>query len=504
MAAYFEIVDVYAREILDSRGNPTVEAEVKVRADGHVFTGRAGVPSGASTGEHEARELRDSDSRRYHGLGVRQAVVNVNDRIRTVLLGKDASDQVQIDEILKCTDGTENKCNLGANAMLSVSMACAKASAKALNQPLFRYLGGVYGIRMPIPMMNILNGGRHAANTVDVQEFMILPVGAKDEKGDFLFREGLRWCTEIYHTLKEILERDGYATAVGDEGGFAPDLKDTEEVLDYLMRAVREAGYEPGMQIAFALDVAASELYNKDSALYDFPRESRRKEAELLAAQCGITAPVNVSGHSREEHSGTGVRCSDNIVQEILHTPSEKLPIAETNGRLADTISVAVHRTTEEMIAYYEKLVAKYPIVSIEDGLDENDWDGWAEMTRRIGDQVQLVGDDLFVTNTTRLKEGIRKKAGNAILIKVNQIGTLSESFEAIVTAKRAGYQTIVSHRSGETEDAIIADIAVALNCGQIKAGAPCRGERTAKYNELLRVEETLHSYCSLVSHSHR
>ncbi|MCD7921284.1 MAG: enolase [Clostridiales bacterium] len=469
MAAYFEIVDVYAREILDSRGNPTVEAEVKIRADGHSFTGRASVPSGASTGEHEARELRDSDSRRYHGLGVRQAAVNVNDRIRTVLLGKDASDQVLIDDILKCTDGTDNKCNLGANAMLSVSMACAKASARALNQPLFRYLGGVYGIRMPVPMMNILNGGRHAANTVDVQEFMILPVGAKDEKGDFHFREGLRWCVEIYHTLKQILEKDGYATAVGDEGGFAPDLKDTEEVLDYLMRAVREAGYEPGTQIAFALDVAASELYNQDSALYDFPGESRRREAELLAA---------------------GAQCVSNSVQEILHTPAEKLPQAETNGLLADTISVTVHRTTEEMIAYYEKLIEKYPIISIEDGLQQNDWDGWAEMTRRIGNRVQLVGDDLFVTDTARLKEGIRKKAGNAILIKVNQIGTLSESFEAIVTAKRAGYQTIVSHRSGETEDAIIADIAVALNCGQIKAGAPCRGERTAKYNELLRIEE--------------
>ncbi|MCC8029241.1 MAG: phosphopyruvate hydratase [Lachnospiraceae bacterium] len=438
MAAYFEIADGYARELLDSRGNPTVETEVKIRADGHIFTGRASVPSGASTGEHEARELRDSDSRRYHGLGVRQAVVNVNDRIRTVLLGKDASDQVQIDEILKCTDGTDNKCNLGANAMLSVSMACAKACAKALNQPLFRYLGGVYGIRMPVPMMNILNGGRHAANTVDVQEFMIMPVGAKDENGNFLFREGLRWCVEIYHTLKQILEKDGYETAVGDEGGFAPNLRDTEDVLDYLARAVREAGYEPGTQIAFALDVAASELYNKDSALYDFPGESRRREAELLA----------------------------------------------------DTISVSVHRTTEEMIAYYEKLIEKYPIISIEDGLQENDWDGWAEMTRRIGDRVQLVGDDLFVTDTVRLKEGIRKNAGNAILIKVNQIGTLSESFEAIVTAKRAGYQTIVSHRSGETEDSMIADIAVALNCGQIKAGAPCRGERTAKYNELLRIEE--------------
>lgn len=440
MAAYLEIVDVYAREILDSRGNPTVEAEVKVKNGGHIFTGRASVPSGASTGEHEAAELRDRDTKRFHGLGVHQAVVNVNNRIKNVLMGKDASNQILIDYILNCTDGTENKCNLGANAMLSVSMACAKASAKALNQPLFRYLGGVYGIRMPIPMMNILNGGRHADNTVDFQEFMIMPVGAKDEDGTFIFREGMRWCVEIYHTLKKLLEREGYVTAVGDEGGFAPDLKDAEEVLDYLVRAVKEAGYEPGRQIAFALDVAASELYNRDSGLYDFPGESRLAEA----------------------------------------------------AQLPDTVAPAVHRTTDQMIEYYERLVEKYPIISIEDGLDENDWEGWAEMTKRLGERVQLVGDDLFVTNPKRLREGIRRKAGNAILVKVNQIGTLSESFEAIVTAKRSGYQTIVSHRSGETEDSMIADIAVALNCGQIKTGAPCRGERTAKYNELLRIEEEL------------
>ncbi|WP_296115594.1 phosphopyruvate hydratase [uncultured Eubacterium sp.] len=423
MAVYLEIVDVYAREILDSRGNPTVEAEVKVKDGEHIFTGRASVPSGASTGEHEAKELRDTDSRRYHGKGVHQAVVNVNDRIKAVLLGKDAANQVLIDQILNCTDGTENKCNLGANATLAVSMACAKACAKALNLPLFRYLGGVYGIRMPIPMMNILNGGRHADNTVDFQEFMIMPVGARDDEGNFIFRDGLRWCVEIYHTLKSILEKDGYTTSVGDEGGFAPDLKNAEEVLDYLMRAVKESGYEPGRQIVFALDVAASELYNKDSGLYHFQGEDRM-------------------------------------------------------------------RTTEEMISYYENLISKYPIVSIEDGLQENDWEGWGKMTKRIGDRVQLVGDDLFVTNPKRLKQGIAQKAGNAILIKVNQIGTLSESFEAIVLAKRNGYQTIVSHRSGETEDPMIADIAVALNCGQIKTGAPCRGERTAKYNELLRIEE--------------
>ena len=469
MAIYLEIVDVYAREILDSRGNPTVETEVKVKDGMHVFTGRASVPSGASTGEHEAVELRDKDSGRYHGRGVHQALVNVNDRIKEVLIGKDASNQVLIDYILNCTDGTDNKCNLGANAMLSVSMACAKACAKALNLPLFRYLGGVYGVRMPIPMMNILNGGRHADNTVDFQEFMIMPVGAKDEDGTFIYREGLRWCVEVYHTLKKILEREGYTTAVGDEGGFAPDLKNAEEVLDYLVRAVREAGYEPGRQIAFALDVAASELYNKDSGFYYFPGESRRKEAELLAAEGN---------------------CKYNSTEEILHLRDDKLHKADTNGLMPDTISTTVQRTTDEMIDYYERLIEKYPIVSIEDGLQENDWEGWTKMTERLGSRVQLVGDDLFVTNPKRLREGIEKKAGNAILIKVNQIGTLSESFEAIVTAKRCGYQTIVSHRSGETEDSIIADIAVALNCGQIKTGAPCRGERTAKYNELLRIEE--------------
>lgn len=296
-----------------------------------------------------------------------------------------------------------------------------------------------------------------------------MPVGARDDDGNFIFRDGLRWCVEIYHTLKSILEKDGYTTSVGDEGGFAPDLKNAEEVLDYLMRAVKEAGYEPGRQIAFALDVAASELYNKDSGFYYFPGETRLKLAELMAK---------------------GIQCESNSAQEILHSDEQILPKAETAGMLADTISLSVHRTTEEMISYYEKLIRKYPIISIEDGLQENDWEGWSEMTKRIGDRVQLVGDDLFVTNPKRLKQGIAKKAGNAILIKVNQIGTLSESFESIVLAKRNGYHTIVSHRSGETEDPMIADIAVALNCGQIKTGAPCRGERTAKYNELLRIEE--------------
>lgn len=425
MSAYLKIVEVYAREILDSRGNPTVEAEVQVEENGHIFTGRASVPSGASTGEHEAVELRDRDSGRYHGKGVHQALVNVNDRIREVLLGKNAMEQVQIDHILICTDGTENKCNLGANATLAVSMACAKASAKALCQPLYRYLGGVYAAGMPLPMMNILNGGRHAANTVDIQEFMIQPVGARDDEGNFIYREGLRWCVEIYHTLKKILEQDGYLTAVGDEGGFAPNLKSAQQVLDYLMRAVMEAGYEPGRQIAFALDVAASELYNKDAGYYVFSGEN-------------------------------------------------------------------TYRSADEMIGYYQELIEKYPVVSIEDGLQENDWEGWQKLTKELGNQIQLVGDDLFVTNPIRLREGIQRQAANAILVKVNQIGTLSESFDAIVTAKEAGYRTIVSHRSGETEDAMIADIAVAFHCGQIKTGAPCRGERTAKYNELLRIEEGL------------
>ena len=431
MAVYLEIVDVYAREILDSRGNPTVETEVKVKDGNHIFTGRASVPSGASTGEHEAKELRDTDSRRYHGKGVHQAVVNVNDRIKAVLLGKDATNQVLIDQILNCTDGTENKCNLGANATLSVSMACAKACAKALNLPLFRYLGGVYGIRMPVPMMNILNGGRHADNTVDFQEFMIMPVGARDDEGNFIFRDGLRWCVEIYHTLKSILEKDGYTTSVGDEGGFAPDLKNAEEVLDYLMRAVERAGYQPGEDVTFAMDAAASELYNDETGKYIFEGEGRLKGSPVV-------------------------------------------------------------RSADEMIAYYKKLTEKYPLRSIEDGLDEEDWEGWVHMTRELGNRVQLVGDDLFVTNSARLQRGIQMGAANAILIKVNQIGTVSEAMKAIETAKRAGYKVIVSHRSGETEDSFIADLAVGVNAGQIKTGAPCRSDRVVKYNQLLRIEDML------------
>ena len=425
MAVYLEIVDVYAREILDSRGNPTVEAEVKVKDGEHVFTGRASVPSGASTGEHEAKELRDTDSGRYHGKGVHQAVVNVNDRIKAVLLGKDAANQMLIDQILNCTDGTDNKCNLGANATLSVSMACAKACAKALNLPLHRYLGGVYGIRMPMPMMNILNGGRHADNTVDLQEFMIMPVGAS------CFSEGIRMCVEIYQSLRILLKKKNLSTAVGDEGGFAPDLKDSREILELILEAVKNAGYEPGKDIGIAIDAAASELYDGEKDGYYFPGESKMTGKEVI-------------------------------------------------------------RDSNEMIRYYENLLDEFPVVSIEDGLQEDDWEGWKAMTERLGSRVQLVGDDLFVTNIKRLSCGIKLGTANAILIKVNQIGTLTESLEAVELAARAGYRSVISHRSGETEDSFIADLAVATGAGQIKTGAPCRSDRNAKYNQLLRIHEQL------------
>ena len=425
MAVYLEIVDGYAREILDSRGNPTVEAEVNVKDGEHVFTGRASVPSGASTGEHEAKELRDTDSGRYHGKGVHQAVVNVNDRIKAVLLGKDAANQVLIDQILNCTDGTENKCNLGANATLSVSMACAKACAKALNLPLHRYLGGVYGIRMPMPMMNILNGGRHADNTVDFQEFMIAPVGAES------FKEAMEIACEIYHTLKIELNVRNLSTGVGDEGGFAPNLPDAQAALAYIVRATEEAGYKAGEEVSLALDVAATELYDRSFKKYVFEGESKTKDYKVI-------------------------------------------------------------RSSEELIDYYEGLIEQFPIVSIEDPLDEEDWDGWELLTTRLGLHTQLVGDDLFVTNTKRLKKGIEKEVANAILIKVNQIGTLTEALDTVEMAQKAGYRTIVSHRSGETVDTLIADLAVAVGAGQIKTGAPCRSERVEKYNQLLRIEERL------------
>lgn len=409
------IRDIYAREILDSRGNPTIEVEVLV---GENIIGRASVPSGASTGKYEAVELRDGDER-YRGLGVMRAVHHVNDAIAREIIGVNVFEQEKIDSILLKIDRTENKSNLGANAMLGVSLAVAKTAAKALNIPLYRYLGGVNAGILPVPMMNILNGGRHADNSVDVQEFMIMPVGAN------CFREALRMGTEVYHRLKEILKEEKKETAVGDEGGFAPELSDAKEVLFFIVKAIETAGYKAGKDIVLALDVAASELYDKGKNKYVFSGEGKVYSAE-------------------------------------------------------------------EMIDYYEELISEFPIVSIEDPLDEEDWEGWELLTTRLGQDIQLVGDDLFVTNTERLENGIRQHIANAILIKVNQIGTLTEAIKAVEMAKNAGYKVIISHRSGETEDSIIADIAVGVNAGQIKTGAPCRSERTAKYNQLLRIEEEL------------
>ena len=415
MYQYLPITDVYAREILDSRGNPTVEVEVLA---GENIYGRASVPSGASTGQFEAVELRDGEER-YRGLGVTRAVDNVNTKIAPELIGVNVFEQTEIDSIMLKLDGTANKSNLGANATLGVSMAVARAAASALNIPLYRYLGGASAMKMPVPMMNILNGGKHADNTVDFQEFMIMPVGA------CCFKEGLRMCAEIYHTLKKILKEENLNTAVGDEGGFAPNLKDAKETLQYIVKAIEKVGYKAGEEVAIALDVAASELYNKEFKKYVFEGED-------------------------------------------------------------------VIRSAEELVDYYEMLISEFPIISIEDPMDEEDWKGWDLMTKRLGSKVQLVGDDLFVTNTERLRKGIDRKVANAILIKVNQIGTLTEAFAAIELAKNSGYRNIISHRSGETEDSIIADIAVAFNAGQIKTGAPCRSERVAKYNQLLRIEEEL------------
>ena len=426
MEKYLEIVEVHGREILDSRGNPTVAAivTVKDKETGRCTKGMAAVPSGASTGQFEAVELRDGETR-YFGLGVQHAVKNIDEKIVGVLLGENALDQIHIDRILRETDGTDNKSNLGANAMLAVSMAVARAAAEALGLPLYRYFGGISPRLLPVPMMNILNGGKHAANTVDFQEFMIMPVQAEN------FAEGLRICAEIYHNLKKLLEEKGLSTGVGDEGGFAPNLPDAESVLDFLVEAIEASGYVPGQDIKIAMDAASSELYNEKTGMYHFPGESKLKGEEVL-------------------------------------------------------------RDTGEMISYYERLVENYPIISIEDGLDENDWDGWQELTKRLGDKIQLVGDDLFVTNTKRLDAGIKLHCGNAILVKVNQIGTLSEAFEAVEMAHKNGYKAVISHRSGETEDTTIADIAVALNAGQIKTGAPCRSDRVAKYNRLLAIEEEL------------
>lgn len=417
----FEITGVHAREILDSRGNPTVEVEIRLEGGA---VGRAAVPSGASTGKFEAVELRDG-GQEYHGQGVTRAVEYVNTVLAEVLMFEDAYNQATIDRILRETDGTENKSRLGANAILGVSLAVARACAAQQHIPLYRYLGGVNARTMPVPMMNVLNGGVHADNTVDLQEFMIMPVGAKT------FSDGLRMCSEVYHTLKKLLKVGGYATSVGDEGGFAPNLKNSEEVLSYLVDAVKLCGYQPGTDFKIAIDAAASELYDEESGMYRFPGES--------------------------EMSG-----------------------------------LSVQRNSQEMVEYFRRLVEGFPICSIEDALAEEDWDGWKLLTKTLGHKVQLVGDDLFVTNTRRLEKGIREGAANSILVKVNQIGTLTESLEAIEMAKCAGYTAVISHRSGETEDSFIADLAVAVNSGQIKTGAPCRSERVAKYNQLLRIEEEL------------
>lgn len=424
MISFKKIIEVHGREILDSRGNPTVETEVMVEdvETGCRYMGHASVPSGASTGRFEAVELRDGEER-YFGLGVEHAVQNINEKIKPLLIGKNVLDQSEIDRLLIAADGTDNKANLGANATLGVSMACARAAAASLKLPLYRYLGGSRTILMPTPMMNILNGGKHAANTVDFQEFMIAPVSAQS------FKEALRICAEIYHNLKGIITGKGLSAGIGDEGGFAPDLPDAEAALDLLVEAIKASGYEPGADVQIAIDVASSELYQEKTGMYHFPGESKQKGEEII-------------------------------------------------------------RDAAEMIAYYERLLDKYPIFSIEDGLAEDDWEGFRTMTERIGRRVQLVGDDLFVTNVKRLDAGIKLNAANAILVKVNQIGTLSEAFDAVDMAMRNGYRAVISHRSGETEDTVIADIAVALNAGQIKTGAPCRSDRVAKYNRLLQIEE--------------
>jgi enolase 1/2/3 len=412
-----EIAQIHAREILDSRGNPTVEADV-VLADGVM--GRAAVPSGASTGEHEAVELRDGDKAHYLGKGVLQAVENVESILAPELTGMDAANQRLIDATMIALDGTENKGRLGANAILAVSMACARASANALHIPLYRYLGGANASILPVPMMNIINGGAHADNNVDFQEFMVMPVGAER------FSDALRWGTEIFHTLKGVLKKRGHSTAVGDEGGFAPSLKSNVEAIEVILEAIELAGYKTGEEVAIALDPAASELYDKERAKYVFKKSDKTE------------------------------------------------------------------KTSEEMTRFWESWVRQYPIVSLEDGLAEDDWTGWQFLTKEIGDRVQLVGDDLFVTNTERIQRGIEEGAANSILIKVNQIGTISETFEAIELGRRYGYTSIISHRSGETEDTFIADLAVATGVGQIKTGSASRTDRVAKYNQLLRIEEEL------------
>ena len=420
MLNYLKIVRTFGREVLDSRGNPTVEAIVVVKNEmtGELIEGCAMVPSGASTGAYEAVELRDGTDR-YFGKGVKKAVENIEKLIHPALLGKDVTHQAELDDVMRSLDGTEDKSKLGANAMLAVSMACAKAAANALHIPLFQYLGGTQARTLPIPMMNILNGGAHSDNSLDVQEFMILPVGA------CCIKEGIRWCVEIYHTLKKILKERGLATGVGDEGGFAPDLDSEIEAIDLIVEAIEHAGYTPGKEVMISLDVAASEWKSSEHGQYLLPKQKRSY-------------------------------------------------------------------STRDLIDEWEELADKYPVFSVEDPLDENDWTGWQELTKRVGDKAALVGDDLFVTNKKRLQRGIEKRCGNAILIKPNQIGTITETIETVQLAQKHGYKTIMSHRSGETEDTFIADLAVALNTGYIKTGAPCRGERTAKYNRLIAIEDMM------------
>ncbi len=428
MLRYLPIRKIHARQVLDSRGNPTVEVEVTV-GEGVIgingYTARAMVPSGASTGKFEAVELRDQEKDKYLGLGVEKAVQNVNTKIAEAVLGENALNQMYIDQILQYTDGTDNKGNLGANATLGVSMAVARASAMAMRIPLYQYLGGCHASRLPVPMMNILNGGCHADNTVDLQEFMIMPLGTD------CFPEALRMSAEIYQHLKCILRQRNMNTGVGDEGGFAPDVKDSRQVLELIMEAIEKSGYQPGKEIGIAIDAAASELYDEERGVYVFPGESQMTGKEIL-------------------------------------------------------------RDSGEMIHYYQTLAQDFPVVSLEDGLHEDDWEGWKNMTKALGSHLQLVGDDLFVTNIKRLGCGIRLDAANAILIKVNQIGTVTEALDAVEMAHRAGYRSVISHRSGETEDPFIADLAVATGAGQIKTGAPCRSERNAKYNQLLRIHEHL------------
>ena len=525
---YLEIESVIGREILDSRGNPTVEAEITL-ADGTVARGCA--PSGASTGEFEALELRDGDKSRYLGKGVTKAVENINTVIADAVVGLDASDIYAVDAAMLKADGTKDKSNLGANAILAVSIAACRAAATSLDMPLYRFLGGVNGNRLPVPMMNILNGGAHATNTVDTQEFMIMPVGAPS------FKEGLRWCAEVFHALASILKAKGLATSVGDEGGFAPNLSSDEETIETILAAIEKAGYVPGKDFMLAMDAASSEWKSpKGKGFYKLPKAGTEyTSSELIAHWKKLVEKYPIisieDGLDEEDWEGW---------QEMTRELGGKVQLVGDEGGFApnlssdeetiETILAAIEKagyqpgrdfmlamdaassewkspkgkgfyklpkagteyTSSELIAHWKSLVEKYPIISIEDGLDEEDWEGWQEMTRELGGKVQLVGDDLFVTNTERLAKGIQLGAGNAILIKLNQIGSVSETLEAIKMAHKAGYTAISSHRSGETEDTTIADLAVALNTCQIKTGAPSRTERVAKYNQLLRIEEDL------------